>query len=272
MRVARRSSVTASGSAGAARRRDSPVATWAAAAGDVAGREVSSRSSSRRARIRRRAGRAGERGDRLAGQAGDPARRRQLPEGGAEREAPQAGPVRVGPDHRFGKRRPEDVERHQLARGEARPQVPEEPSRPMRAGSARDPSSAATRPASSATAAAIAASSGGAAPSRTAATICQRASASAGAAIPARGPGPGMSAVRAEGARDAGVGAGQAGRRAPADPAVRQARPLPARRSEPPRDRPLPLAAPGRRAGRPRAAAEACRRGVRRRPDARRPS
>ena len=142
MRVARRSSVTASGSAGAARRRDSPAATWAAAAGDVAGRAGLQPVEQPPREIRRRAGRAGERGDRLAGQAGDPARRRQLPERGAEREAPQGGPVRVGPDHRFGKRRPEDVERDQLARGEARPQVPEEPPQARRVARGDEPADA----------------------------------------------------------------------------------------------------------------------------------
>ena len=122
----------------------------------------------------------------------------------------------------------------------------------MRAGSARDPSSAATRPASSATAAAIAASSGGAAPSKTAATICQRASASAGRRgdVPARGPGPGMSSPPLPCAERGGRArcrrrAPRRGRRpallAGPTPAVRRlrARPPP-RRSEPPRDRPLP--------------------------------
>ena len=99
----------------------------------------------------------------------------------------------------------------------------------MRAGSARDPSSAATRPASSATAAAIAASSGGAAPSKTTAR-CQAPRLRLPRerrfrpAVRGRGCPP-----CAEGAGDAGVGAAAGGSAsAPADPAVRQARPLPA--------------------------------------------
>ena len=129
----------ASGSAGAARRRDSPVATWAAAAGDVAGREASSRSSSRRARS------GGAPGVPASAATAWPVRPAIPPEGGSCPRAARSakrhrrGPVRVGPDHRFGKRRPEDVERDQLARGEARPQVPEEPSQARRVARGDEP-------------------------------------------------------------------------------------------------------------------------------------